>query len=398
MKIAIYGIGGLYNYGCEAIVRGTVEFIKQSYTNPEITYYSRSFDADKPLADELGIQIISIERKSTFLRKAISKLVDISELPIVPFMKKEFKLITDNSDIVFSVGGDIYTIPAYLRDKKHYRYVNYLVEFGKYAIKHDTKMIIYGASIGPFGDYKKAKEYYFDHLKDVDMIFCREEKTKKYLNDNGISNNVMFLPDPAYLVNDSTGKKSPKYIGVNISGLSLQEVYGSSVEEIIPNVVNMLEEIYNNTKNPIMLIPHVISPHTRIDDDYIFLGTVYNSLPDSIKEFVKLVKPTSFIDAKNYLKECKIVAAARMHCAVNSVTVGTPAIFIAYSQKAVGMCNFVYGDTSMSVPIKEIDKLLPYKIKEMLENEDSVRINLKKRIEEIENIYTDYFSKNKLQS
>lgn len=120
MKIAIYGIGGLYNYGCEAIVRGTVEFIKQSYTNPEITYYSRSFDADKPLADELGIQIISIERKSTFLRKAISKLVDISELPIVPFMKKEFKLITDNSDIVFSVGGDIYTIPAYLRDKKHY--------------------------------------------------------------------------------------------------------------------------------------------------------------------------------------------------------------------------------------------------------------------------------------
>ena len=27
MRIALYGIGGLYNYGCEAIVRGTVSIL-----------------------------------------------------------------------------------------------------------------------------------------------------------------------------------------------------------------------------------------------------------------------------------------------------------------------------------------------------------------------------------
>ena len=152
MRIAIYGIGGLYNYGCEAIIRGSVEFIRRKYSNPEITYYSRSFLEDMSLAKELGINIVSIERKSNLIKKCISKLIDITELPIVPFFTEEFKLIVDNSDVVFSVGGDIYTIPKYLRERKHYRYVNYLVKFGEYALEHSVEVVIYGASIGPFGE------------------------------------------------------------------------------------------------------------------------------------------------------------------------------------------------------------------------------------------------------
>ena len=85
MKIAIYGIGGLYNYGCEAIIRGSVEFIRRNYNSPEITYYSRNYKEDLLLASELKIGIVSIERKSTFIRKCISILVDITELPITPF-------------------------------------------------------------------------------------------------------------------------------------------------------------------------------------------------------------------------------------------------------------------------------------------------------------------------
>ena len=29
-NVAIYGIGGLYNFGCEAILRGTVKYIKKN--------------------------------------------------------------------------------------------------------------------------------------------------------------------------------------------------------------------------------------------------------------------------------------------------------------------------------------------------------------------------------
>lgn len=393
MRIAIYGIGGLYNYGCEAIVRGTVEFVRRNYSNPHITYYSRNYMYDKPLAEELQIDIVSIERKQNIFRKAISKIIDIMEFPIVPFMKKEFKQITMNSDIVFSVGGDIYTIPEYLRKRKHYRYVNYLVEFGNYALKHNVKVIIYGASIGPFGDYEKAKQYYFNHLKKIHKIICREENTLEYLKKNEIERNVIFLPDPAYLVNDSTPEQTPKYIGINLSGLSLQEVYGGSVETAVPKVCKMIEEIHFMTKMPIMLIPHVLSPHTLIDNDYKFLERIYNEINDSLKENIMIVKPTSFIDTKRYIKMCRVIAAARMHCAVNAITVGTPAIFIAYSQKARGMCKFVYKNDLLCLSLNEIDSKLPKLIVYLLNEECKIRQEINVRVENIREIYTDYFDR-----
>ena len=62
-RIAIYGIGGLYNYGCEAIIRGTVSFIKHIFgENCVITYYSRNYDYDKKITDDLEIKIVNIER------------------------------------------------------------------------------------------------------------------------------------------------------------------------------------------------------------------------------------------------------------------------------------------------------------------------------------------------
>ncbi len=393
MRIAIYGIGGLYNYGCEAIIRGTVEFIKKNYNNPKITYYSRNYKDDLILANELGIQIVSIERKSTFLRKCISKLIDLSELPIVPFFKKEFKLITENSDVVFSVGGDIYTIPKYLRERKHYRYVNYLVEFGEYALKRRIKIVIYGASIGPFGKYEKAKKYYLEHLKKVEKIICREIETQRYLENNGISKNVILLPDPAYLVSDPNEKikKIPRYIGINLSELSLLEVYGSSRENITLKISSIIEEIYLKTKIPIILIPHVMSPHTTIDNDFKFLEKIYFSIKDELKSYIKVVKPTNFIDTKNYLRECIIVVAARMHCAVNAITVGTPAIFIAYSQKSIGMSNFVYGKNEWCISINDINRDLIDLIINLLNNEEGVRKIINKRIFEIQKIYDNYF-------
>lgn len=393
MRIAIYGIGGLYNYGCEAIIRETVEFIKKNYNNPKITYYSRNYKDDLILANELGIQIVSIERKSTFLRKCISKLIDLSELPIVPFFKKEFKLITENSDVVFSVGGDIYTIPKYLRERKHYRYVNYLVEFGEYALKRRIKIVIYGASIGPFGKYEKAKKYYLEHLKKVEKIICREIETQRYLENNGISKNVILLPDPAYLVSDPNEKikKIPRYIGINLSELSLLEVYGSSRENITLKISSIIEEIYLKTKIPIILIPHVMSPHTTIDNDFKFLEKIYFSIKDELKSYIKVVKPTNFIDTKNYLRECIIVVAARMHCAVNAITVGTPAIFIAYSQKSIGMSNFVYGKNEWCISINDINRDLIDLIINLLNNEEGVRKIINKRIFEIQKIYDNYF-------
>jgi polysaccharide pyruvyl transferase WcaK-like protein len=52
MKVGLYGILGVYNFGCEAIVRGAYNFIRTVYPESEIVYFSYSPEFDKrALAD-----------------------------------------------------------------------------------------------------------------------------------------------------------------------------------------------------------------------------------------------------------------------------------------------------------------------------------------------------------
>ena len=391
-RIAIYGIGGLYNYGCEAIIRGTVKYIKRVYGNDIIiTYYSRNYCMDKTVTDEIGINIQNIGRKPSFFRRGISKVIDILRLPIVPFYRKEFENIINNSDIIFSVGGDIYTIPEHERKKNKYRYANYLVEFGEKAIECGKKVVIFGASIGPFGNQDAAIKYYKRHFNRVDMIICRENESVEYLNSLGIRNNVYFLPDPAFLVCGEYTATERKYIGVNLSELSIHELYGKVTNEHILHITELLAEVIKNTDYPLMLIPHVLSPYTSEDNDLEFLSKVFDALPQKIKNRVTLVVPNSFVDAKKYLSQCRIVISARMHCAVNSIIEGTPAIFLAYSQKSIGMAKFIYGNDDWCVPLKCMENELVTVVKDALKNYSTIKKYIDSRNIEIKEIYEDYF-------
>ena len=46
---------------------------------------------------------------------------------------------------------------------------------------------------------------------------------------------------------------------------------------------------------------------------------------------------------KSDLARCNFVIAARMHCAINAITMNVPTIFLSYSEKAKGMAEYVYG-------------------------------------------------------
>ena len=87
----------------------------------------------------------------------------------------------------------MYTIPQHLRENKKYYYYNRLVKFGNRVIKAQKPLLIFGASIGPFGNYEKAVSYYQNHMRKVDGIIVREKTTVEYLSKLGIENNVYIL-------------------------------------------------------------------------------------------------------------------------------------------------------------------------------------------------------------
>lgn len=386
MKVGLYGILGVYNFGCEAIVRGAYNFINSVYPGSNIIYFSYSPEYDSKVLSDLNIEIYAIQEKRTFTKRIVNKALKKvnAEHRCLMF---DADAIIDKVDIILSIGGDIYTIPKVIREQKKYFYYNTLVDFCSRAIKRDTQVIVYGASVGPWGEYKKAVEYNVKALSKYKAILCREEKTVKYLIGLGI-HNAFFFPDPAFLVKGEKNNGDKKYIGVNLSPLSLIEVYGNYHEKHIIEMAYLLDQVYEKNKLCLMFIPHVISKSEN-DNDLWFMERIRSHM--NYKDKVIFADTSNgFVGLKKYISQCRVVIAARMHCAVNAIDEGIPAIFIYYSQKGIGMCKYVYGNENMAVDLQRINIDLLEVIDNTLANWLEITSVIKRRNDEI----TQYYEKN----
>lgn len=297
--------------------------------------------------------------------------------------------VVDDCDIVFSVGGDIYTIPQYIIDNNKAVKHSAIVEFGKIVTKY-IPMVIWGASIGPFGEKLDVKNYYLDHFKDINKIFCREAKTFNYLKSNGIISNLELCPDPAFYVRPmydnkifTKGKKTR--IGLNLSPLSVREQIGEEITSIQRRIVETIKELCVIPNSEIVLVPHVISPISEKDNDLTYLKNIYNIIPIDYRKNVSILEDAKdFLETKNFLKTCDIVIAARMHCAINAVMERVPTIFLYYSQKGLGMAQYIYGNSNWAIKLTDIDKQLKNKTIEMLSKRESISKELKERISNIQ--------------
>lgn len=368
-KILLIGIAGVYNYGCEAIVRGTVNVLKEKYPNCKIFYASRRAVDDKNRLKGCDVEIIEASVRKWTIENILRKL--LTYIKIDYFFVQEDKSILNGIDEVYSIGGDIYTLNAYGSFSK------FLPLFGDYCIKKGIKYILWGCSIGPFDKNKKALDFFKKHLKNITKIYAREKETVEYLKTLGVEVNVELIIDPGFSVAIGIKKlefnKEIKRIGINLSPLSALHFY-KSLDEAISLQVKWICAIINEFNCNISLLPHVISESIK-DDDYRYLQKIYNALPANIKTRVELADTDpGFIGIKQIIIKCDVVLAARMHCAVNSIVTNTPVVFLAYSKKAIGMANYIYGND------KYVFKLNDLMSKEFMDSVKEVhKIDLSKR-------------------
>lgn len=387
MNIGLFGIYGVYNFGCEAIVRGAKKFLNDIYPDASITYYTYNYDYDKNALKDLEINIKPIKTKRNIFNRCINKICSVLNFDnrVLQF---DYKEIIKDVDLIVSIGGDIYTIPKYLREREKYSYYNSLVEFCNKVVEAGKQVIVYGASIGPFGNYDKAVNYYKNNLKKYKLIICREQISLNYLKNLGLENTI-FFPDPAFLVKDINKEKvNKRYIGVNLSPLSLKEIYGDCSVSHKIQLAKILKKIYNETKIDLLLIPHVISKDID-DDDLRFLNEL-KGLMNKAKNHVYIANTDKgFLGLKPQIRQCHMVISARMHCAVNAVVENVPTIFLSYSQKSKGMCEYIYESDKWVLDIKELNDQINVKIKEMIEKEDEISNYLNTRNIEVQKYYNE---------
>ena len=386
-KIGLFGISGVYNFGCEAIVRGSFKFLKDLYPDSRIIYYTYNYEYDKDRLKDIDIEIVPVARTIKLWKRVVNLILRKLNVEYQLLMF-DATSIANQIDLLVSIGGDIYTIPQYLRERKVYPYHNELIDLANRCLKAGKEVWVYGASIGPFGNNKNAINYYAKNLSKYDKIICREQISVDYLHSIGV-HNTLFMPDPAFLVDGNINQnKESVYIGINLSALSLKETIGEKHDAKIKELADFVEALYCNLKHPIMFLPHVVFGDGENDNDFLFMKRIYEELPKTIKDNVEIADYSrGFIGIKHSLMQCCMVISARMHCCVNAIHENIPTFFLVYSQKSKGMCQYVYGHEKWTLDITQVNADSIEEIKELYNERQQVGSYLEYRNSEIMNSY-----------
>jgi len=218
-----------------------------------------------------------------------------------------------------------------------------------------TKIVLLGQSIGPFNEIRNRFVMKFFYRKIP--IFARDIYTKNYLNKEfELDKNVYQGADLAFMdlplqhdknLEDQILKQfnlvPKKYITLVISGLqghyytSDKEAYFNSYKSLILNILK--DKLYREKK--IVLLAHTHPPHgdeaKQINE---FLSYLKSDPTFSTEQFNRLVPITDKIlptRARFILGNGYMTLTGRMHAAISTLQMGTPAIALSYSAKYKGV-------------------------------------------------------------
>ena len=329
----LYGHGGAYNHGAEAIVKTTIAFIRETYPDAQIILSShfpcqdREFQID---ADE----IIGPDRSFWERERATDSIKEKEECALKMY---ERALAHINKDtLLLSVGGDNYCYPNWHR----------LAVFQKMAQSVGAKSILWFCSVEP-GAISDAM---LDVLGTHSLILARESITYDTLCAKGLREKTRLAFDPAYLL-EPVPVPLPHFfvpghtIGINISPLILR--YASKENIIMENILKLLQCIVQKHGAAFAFIPHV---SMRMDHDYALMYEIFSGLPPELQKMGCLIPPDySASQYKYIISLCRALVCARTHASIAAYSSCVPVITLGYSVKSsgigrdMGMEDFVLG-------------------------------------------------------
>ncbi len=187
------------------------------------------------------------------------------------------------------------------------------------------ELVLSPQTIGPFSS-SFARVLGKSALRNASLVLARDPKSMKILEKMSVtsrrlSTDVVFnLPVPE--VTKDGG------VILNVSGLLYRgsslvgkEIYQSQTKELI-------ERLLADGKR-ITLLPHVLEGSST-DNDVDVSRELFDEYSS---RGVELFVPANLEDARSRISSADILIGARMHACLNALSVGVPAVALAYSRK-----------------------------------------------------------------
>lgn len=357
MRYVLYGYGGAYNHGGEAIVRCTCDLIRKHDKDAFIALGTHFMEQDV----EFNLPVDKYcQRDLFYLQKEKDENVPGKYTDLI------YKEVIDEiceGDIVLAVGGD------------NYCYDNWR----KWIVIHDAarskgaKTILWSCSIEP----KMIDKGMINHLKSFDLITARESITYDTLLSYGLIN-VRRCFDVAFGLEASTSKRiSTDSVVVNVSPLIVRRETKPGV--ILDSIFSAIDYILETSIMDIILLPHVLMP---VDNDVEMLSKIKAHYIDNDR-VILLSDNLSAAEYKGIISQCSFGIFARTHASIAAYSSCVPSIVLGYSVKSAGIAK----DLGLEDYIIPIDKISESSIKnsfiKLVENRNRLQQLLVKRKSEI---------------
>ena len=218
-----------------------------------------------------------------------------------------------------------------------------------------TKLILLGQSIGPFERWRNR--FVMKHFYKRIPIFVRDAWSKDYLKKAfGLEKNIYQSADLAFMDLPLQSDKSietavlnrydlekKKYITLVISGLqgkyytTDKNAYFNAYKSLIKNILT--NKNYQDKK--LVLLAHTFPPHgneaAQIKDLVNFLKTDSFFTTGILDKIIPITDKILATRARFILGNGYMTVTGRMHAAISTLQMGTPAIALSYSAKYQGV-------------------------------------------------------------
>ncbi len=350
MNFFLYGHNGSGNHGCEAIVRGTYEILRQDDQKLNITLATGNKMEDEKYKLNEIVKLVEEKNKTRkfslpYIKAYLSlKLLKNDRLSEELCYRKTFNSVTSDM-VALSIGGDNYCYPGYQR----------FMMLHEMLYRRGIKTILWGCSVEP----SKIDKEMANDLCKYDLIVARESITYEALKKIGAK--VYLYPDPAFQLKAESVKLPTNFIekeivGINISPMIINNETKKGIT--FENYIHLIKYIIENTNLNILLIPHVIWEDNN--DDRVPLTKLYNKFKHTNR--IYMLEDMNCQQLKGYISKCKYFVGARTHSTIAAYSTCVPTLVVGYSVKARGIAKDIFGTYNNYVisvqQMNDVDELI----------------------------------------
>lgn len=373
------------NRGCEAIVRSTVSLLNQAFEQAKILVPSDNQARDSaqwPDAAQKGVQFVP-----AYFPFWSRYWVNLQRLPF-PFLKKAgwpfmmpqyIRKTFSQVDAVLSVGGDNYSLD--------YRLPSPLMGLDGWAMDTDKPVVLWGASVGPFEAEPIFVPIIQKHLSRMRLIAVRESVSESYLGGSLGLKNVLRMADPAFtLIPQKTDLQrfwpdpaDSGVLGLNFSPLI--ERYRKDQDNLISEIARFITFIVHKRNLSILLVPHV---NELKNNDAAYMQAVLQRTGTMHNRVRMMDAGLNAAQIKYVIAHCRYFIGARTHSTIAALSSGVPTVSIAYSIKAKGINQDLFGHLDYVLETPQIRAAsLQDKMMLLIARENAIQSHLKHKMERV---------------